>query len=123
MKNGKVEIDGNKHWFLNGELHRVGSPAIECANGDTEWWFEGERHRVDGPAIELVYGYKHWYLHGKRHRDNGPAVDCATGHKEWHLNGTRLSEEEFSQWLVKKYLNEKLQSSLVIKSSVKRKKL
>ena len=29
---------GNKHWYLNGKLHRENGPAVECINGD-KWWF------------------------------------------------------------------------------------
>jgi len=39
----KVYEDGNKHWYLNGELHREDGPAIEFANGDKKWYLNGEK--------------------------------------------------------------------------------
>jgi hypothetical protein len=63
MKQGLIiDENGHKEWWLNGERHRVGGPAIECSNGDKEWWLNGELHRVDGPAIEWVDGSKSWFI-------------------------------------------------------------
>ena len=67
----KVNDNGHKRWFLNGELHRE-----------------------DGPAIEYANGYKSWYLNGKYHREDGPAIECANGDKAWYLNGEELTEEQ-----------------------------
>ena len=67
----KVRPNGTKYWYLNGNRHRTGGPAIEWANGG-----------------------KRWYLNGKLHRTEGPAIECADGHKEWFLNGKKLTEEE-----------------------------
>jgi hypothetical protein len=92
----KVYTDGDKYWYLNGNLHREDGPAIECANGDKHWWLNGNLHREDGPAVEWADGTKSWYLNGKRHREDGPAVEYANGYKFWYLNGTLLSEEEHS---------------------------
>ena len=39
-----------------------------CDNGDRFWFLNGELHREDGPAVEYVSGTKHWYLNGERHR-------------------------------------------------------
>jgi hypothetical protein len=58
----QVSPNGDKRWYLNGELHRVDGPAIERADGTKEWWLNDKRHRVDGPAIEYPDGDKHWYL-------------------------------------------------------------
>jgi len=70
----KVEKDedGNKLYFLNGELHRTDGPAIEYANGTKTWWTNDKLHRTDGPAIE-----------------------CANGNKLYFLNGAEFTEEEF----------------------------
>ena len=68
-------------------------------NGNRRWYFEGEFHREDGPAIENSDGSKSWYRHGKLHRVvlSGPAEDPsgvvtlgkfegipATADGEWH---------------------------------------
>ena len=37
----KVYIDGTKHWYLNGKLHREDGPAIEYADGSKAWWLNG----------------------------------------------------------------------------------
>jgi hypothetical protein len=91
----KVNDNGDKFWYLNGERHREDGPAIEYANGAKIWFLNGERHREDGPAAERANGTKVWYLNGKYHREDGPAVEYADGDKEWWLNGKPLSEKDF----------------------------
>jgi len=68
----KVDDDGTKYWYLNGNLHREGGPACEYPNGT-----------------------KIWYLNGNLHREDGPAIEYPSGHKFWYLNGTNYTEEEF----------------------------
>jgi hypothetical protein len=66
MKQGlSIDEDGDKEWYLNGELHRVDGPACEWLSGHKEWYLNGELHRVDGPAIEWTDGTKSWYLNDK----------------------------------------------------------
>ena len=77
-----------------GLRHRVHGPAIEWADGDKEWWLNGNIHRTDGPAIEYADGSKNWYLNGQRHRTDGPAMEWADGSKEWYLDGEYLTEQE-----------------------------
>jgi len=43
----KVFANGDKHWYLNGKLHREDGPAIEWANGDKSWFLNGQLHRED----------------------------------------------------------------------------
>jgi hypothetical protein len=93
----KVYADGDKYWYLNGELHREDGPAVEESDGSKNWWLNGELHREDGPAIEWANGDKSWYLNGKHHREDGPAIEWANGDKEWWLNGEDLTEEEFNK--------------------------
>ncbi len=70
MQTYTVEIDVTKtvSWFKPNtkELHRVGLPAVECANGTKYWYLNGQLHRVDGPALEYADGSKLWYLNGKQ---------------------------------------------------------
>jgi hypothetical protein len=82
--------NGDKHWFLNDELHREDGPAVEYANGDKQWFLNGKLHREDGPAIEYASGDKRWFMNGKLHREDGPAVEYANGEKEWWLNSIHL---------------------------------
>ena len=93
----KVDANGTKHWYLNGEYHREDGPACEYSNGDKAWYLNGELHREDGPAIEDADGDKFWYLNGQRHREDGPAIERADGHKSWHLNDEKLTEQEFNK--------------------------
>ena len=79
--------NGEKHWWLNGKLHRVDGPAREWADGAKEWYRNGKQHRVDGPAWEGANGSKVWYLNDKRHRVDGPAIEYSDGSKSWYLNG------------------------------------
>ena len=91
-----VKVDnGDKSWYLNGELHREDGPAIEFSNGNKLWYLNGKLHREDGPAVEWSSGDKHWYLNGKLHREDGPAISRRNGGKEWYLNGQGCSEETF----------------------------
>ena len=34
----RTGADGSNHWYLNGELHREGGPAVEWADG-SKWWY------------------------------------------------------------------------------------
>ena len=66
-------------------------------NGDKFWYLNGQLHREDGPAIEWEDGSKDWYLNDKLHREDGPAIECADGTKYWYLNDTWMTEEEHQQ--------------------------
>ena len=74
-----------------GQLHRVGGPAANYANGNKAWMVNGQRHREnDLPAIEYTDGRREWWVNGKLHRDGGlPAIDCGDGTREWWVNGLR----------------------------------
>ena len=61
-----VSPNGYKRWYLNGQLHRVGGPAVERADGTKEWYLNGQLHRTDGPAVEYANGYKAWWLNGEK---------------------------------------------------------
>jgi hypothetical protein len=64
------------------------------SDGTKQWYLNGERHREDGPAIEYASGSKFWYLHGKSHREDGPAFEYSNGSKWWYLNGKEVSWEQ-----------------------------
>ena len=44
MKTYTVDVydDGDKHWCLNGKLHREDGPAIERADGSKSWYLNDE---------------------------------------------------------------------------------
>jgi hypothetical protein len=85
----KVDCDGTKRWYLDGDLHRPDGPAIVHVTGTKRWYLNGKRHRIDGPAIEYGDGDKQWWLNGKCHRVDGPAIVCANGYKTWYLTDAR----------------------------------
>lgn len=60
-------LDGTKFWFKENSfiLHREYGPAIERSNGDKAWYLNGELHRIDGPAIEYSNGDKRYYLNNE----------------------------------------------------------
>ena len=98
MKTYKVDVydNGGEEWYLNGQRHREGGPAIERASGTKAWYLNGQRHREGGPAIERADGSKYWYLNDKLHREDGPAIEYVSGSKYWYLNGEQLSEAKFN---------------------------
>lgn len=75
--------EGTKGWYIHGELHREDGPAIEWIDGSTEWYYKGKIHRVGGPASKFVGSSEQWWVHGNIHRTDGPAVING------HLSGTR----------------------------------
>jgi hypothetical protein len=64
-----VDEQGNKSWWLQDKLHRIGAPALEHSNGTKMWFLHGKQHREDGPATEYADGYKAWYLNNQRYSD------------------------------------------------------
>ncbi len=103
MKSRKVEgskVERKICWYENNLKHRDDGPAVEWDNGTMEWWINNMRHREDGPALVI------------------PGI-----HQSWWINNKRFTEEEFSEWRLKKELNEKLQSSLPPKPITKRGKI
>ena len=91
--------DGSKEWYVDGERHRLDGPAIEWADGSKTWYVEGKLHRLDGPAIEKADGYKAWWVEGERHRLDGPAIEWADGSKAWYVEGKLMPEEEFNAYI------------------------
>ena len=94
-----INKNGDKHWYLNGKLHREGGPAVEYIDGTKCWYLNGKLHREDGPAIEYANGGEEWYIHGFRHRENGPAFIGADGFEQWYNNGEYVEEpKESHDW-------------------------
>ena len=83
IKNGlHIKADGTKEWYLHGDLHRIGSPAVVYSEGSEEWRQYGKLHRDDGPAFSQR-GHLSWWYRGERHRVDGPAVIHEDGTLEW----------------------------------------
>ena len=70
---------GDKVWYLNGERHRIGNPAM-ITRTNTRFWFERDRyHRIDGAAVEWNDGGKWFYLDGIRFTEEDYWNDPRTG--------------------------------------------
>lgn len=59
-----VDINGNKRYRVEGNLHREDGPAVQYFSGTNMWFIDGLLHRLDGPAIEWIDGDKAWYIKG-----------------------------------------------------------
>lgn len=111
MKNGLVRVPGGFQIYKDDLFHCEDGPALEYSEkisggNETirEWWLDGMKHREDGPA----------FIHKKGNRFLV---------KEWWIHGREHTKEEFHQWLKKKALNEKLQSTLKPRHKDKKKKI
>lgn len=72
----KGSYDEGKFYYKDKEykiFHREDGPAIEWINGDKAWYINGNLHRDEGPAVEFVQGDMSWFKNGKLHREDGPA--------------------------------------------------
>lgn len=82
---------GVEFWTLNGELHRIGNPAVIHPDGSTYWFVGGRLHRTNGPAVTEYCDGKvsseAWYQHGLLHRDGGPAKIFQNGIQYWYQHG------------------------------------
>lgn len=81
MKNGKYTFDDSIRYYKDDRLHREDGPAIIWSCGDVEYWVDGFIHHEDGPA--LVY---------------------ADGNERWWIQDDELTEHEFLEWKLKKFL-------------------
>ncbi len=62
----------------------------------TEWRNkEGQLHKIGGPAVEYFCGCKEYFQSGKRHRLDGPAYIGANGGEEYWIEGVNYYKEEF----------------------------
>jgi len=82
----KIDLYGNKYYYVNNVVHREDGPAVEFSDGTRYWCKNGLYHRDNGPAIETCHGTKIWYKEGNRHREDGPAIEYSDGNRYWYLN-------------------------------------
>jgi hypothetical protein len=53
----RVYEDGDRFWYLNGNLHREDGPAVEYADGDRSWYLNNVKvteQEVMKPTKELT---------------------------------------------------------------------
>ena len=84
--------DTHEEWYLHGQRHRIGGPAATYTDGTQKYYVRGQLHRTDGPAVTRRDGSQEWWAHGRIHRDGGPAV-VTDGLEEWYSNGLRHRED------------------------------
>ena len=85
-------------WCHHGKRHRLDGPAT-IFNHCSRWYVDGELHRDGGPAVQYTDGSEMWYREGQLHRVDGPAYKCSDGTSYW-LNGEKVSKKRH-QKLVK----------------------
>ncbi len=92
-----VRVYDNRTEWRNkeGQLHKIGGPAIEYNNGNKKYFQNNLYHRLNGPAIEYANGDKFWYQNDKCHRLDGPACEWSNEKKAWYIEGIEYTEEEF----------------------------
>jgi len=80
-------INGVKYWNNSqGELHRVGGPAIISQDG-SNWWYQNDKlHRMNGPAI--IYSEKR-----KKYIKNMDIEVLLED--EYYLRGIQLSKQDY----------------------------
>ena len=79
--------DGSESWQdKEGNLHRVGKPAVVRNDGTEEWYTRGLRHRIDGPA----------YLRTFKNQ-----IGETLSERMWYLQDKRLNTFEVEGWLEK----------------------
>ncbi len=92
-----VRVYDDRTEWLNkeGQLHRVGGPAVEYANGDKAYYQNGQLHRLGSPAFTKANGFKTYLKNGFFHRIDGPAIISSDGHEEHWIEGKFYLKEEF----------------------------
>ena len=62
---------GNKKWYnKKGELHRDNDlPAVIYVDGSKHWYQNGKLHRLKGPAVIFPDGSKEWFIEGKEYTE------------------------------------------------------
>lgn len=74
-----------EEFYMNGKRHRENAPAFVIRSDTQEerhWYDDGEFHRIGGPAIEVecllngILTQDVWLQEGKIHREGAPARVC-----------------------------------------------
>lgn len=85
-------------WYRHGKLHHPnGEPAFIKADEEgipllREYYLDGQLHRIGGPAI-IGRNFEEWYRLGRRHSLVGPSI-IKRGFRAWHIDGKEFFEEK-----------------------------
>lgn len=93
---------GNLIWLKDERFHRVTGPARIWFSGSSingvkeKWYINGQLHRIGGPAVIGNNGiFKEWWVNGLRHREDGPAVIFSDGTQIWFRKGVQYTKKRF----------------------------
>lgn len=107
-------------WHIHGKLSRDNGPAQTLADGTKTHYVDGQLHRVGGPAIEyprpygsLASGPDDYFVRGRRHRIDGAARvaarianDDALGFGEYWIEGHHEPDVRTRYAVLKHYTGE-----------------
>jgi hypothetical protein len=79
------------YYDTDKRLHRVYGPAYVSPHYKYEiWYLHGELHHEGGPAI-ILKNAELWFLNGRPHRLDGPAISGTGRKREYWISGQQLS--------------------------------
>lgn len=95
---------GTEYWVNDyNKYHREDGPAVTLTNNNgVRWYSNGELHRVGGPAVESWDGREEWHYRGRLHRVGGPAITTPMGGGFYYLDDEHLTEKEYWITLIKR---------------------
>jgi len=80
--------------------HRLDGPAIEHRNGAYIWFLHGEKHHVGGPAVYKNECSQQWHIYGKEITD--PLIKIKLLQRTNHLLKLTILQNKsrkFNEWL------------------------
>jgi len=109
-----IDEDYRQEWWYEDIRHRENDlPAViyyndELHNNDKEWWYNGELHRIGAPAIITLYT-EEWFYEGYRHCLSKPAYifkDEVDFIKRYFIYDEEYNELDFFKYvrLAKKFV-------------------
>jgi len=61
-----------------------------------EYWENNQLHRIGGPALDQADGEKYWFYRGKQSCLTGPAYTNSNGWSFWYIDGVEYSEKDWA---------------------------
>lgn len=86
-----------QEFFIDGQIFHGTIEEFDAITDFSRWKevkLNGQLHRIGGPALIRFNGSKYWFKNGKVHRDDGgPAEIWADGFKAWRQDGKLIKVE------------------------------
>ena len=70
----KTEYRSKYYFNLEGNVHRIGKPAIEYYDRTKQWMENGNKHRLDGPAY-VYNSYKYYWKNNNYYTESSFAEE------------------------------------------------